>query len=102
MWYKLEGKNPVPIDGDCRREDEVTHKRVALDHLDNGYIVSTVFMGLDHGDGVTLEVFETMVFPEGSWFDLDCERYATWKSAERGHIDMVDKWSKMESGKSYG
>lgn len=97
MWYKLteDGKTPVPIEGAWPKQDEVTGKKVNNQALDNGFIVSTVFLGLDHGSysGI-LQVFETMVFLD-SWLDLDCERYSTWDQAEIGHKKMVAKWSKM-------
>lgn len=45
----------------------------------------------DHG-------LETMVFrctEDGevqSWSDLDARRYATVPEAEKGHLDMIEKW----------
>lgn len=57
--------------------------------------VSTVFLGIDHGFGMTDEplVFETMAFKENrsSYDDLYCERYATWDEAIAGHEAMVKK-----------
>lgn len=52
--------------------------------------VSTVWLGLDHsfGDGLPL-IFETMVFAEGGSRDEDCNRYASLKDAEAGHVEMV-------------
>jgi hypothetical protein len=97
MWYKLDkdGKTPVPIKGDFPSRFEVTHKTVKQETLDNGFTVSTVFLGLDHSTfSGAIQVFETMVFLD-SWSDLDCERYSTWYQAELGHEEMVDKWSKM-------
>lgn len=97
MWYKLDedGRTVVPISGDFPELDETTRAVVKQETLHNGFYISTVFLGLDHGayDG-SLEVFETMVF-ENSWIDLDCERYSTWEQAEQGHKKMVEKWSKI-------
>lgn len=97
MWYKLDtdGKTPIPIEGSSPKEAEITNAVVKKETLENGFLVSTVFLGLDHGTytGV-LQVFETMVFFD-SWLDLDCERYSTWDQAERGHKEMVEKWSKI-------
>lgn len=33
--------------------------------------------------------YETLVFAEGSWLDVDGERYATEEEARRGHVAMV-------------
>jgi len=97
MWYKLgeDGKSVVPIDGDFPQEGEVTNATVAKSKLENGFTISTVFMGLDYGSRTgILQVFETMVFGK-SWLDLDCERYSTWEQAEEGHKRMCDKWKRM-------
>lgn len=51
-----------------------------------GYLVSTVFLGLDHrfdGDGQPV-VFETLVFGTGGWADSQW-RYSTWDEAAQGH-----------------
>jgi hypothetical protein len=52
-------------------------------------LVSTVFLGLDHGWGDDEDplLFETMVF--GGPNDQDCIRYTTWAEAERGHFATV-------------
>ena len=53
--------------------------------------VSTVFLGIDHGHGMTDEplLFETMVF--GGPHDGEMDRYATWDEAMAGHAAMVAK-----------
>lgn len=63
-----------------------------------GKLVSTVFLGIDHGFDFSPEakplLFETMIFPLGSWSDLYCDRYATWEEAEEGHkkaVALVEK-----------
>jgi hypothetical protein len=51
-------------------------------------VVSTVFLGLDHGwlrEGPPI-VFETMIF---GGTDEYCERYATRAQAEAGHAEAV-------------
>lgn len=53
--------------------------------------ISTVFLGLDH-DTTGLgppQLFETMVFPQGSYDELFMRRYATWDEAAAGHLDVV-------------
>ena len=69
------------------------YKIVKQQVLKNGLFVSTVWLGLDHGWGGPLEIFETMVFPKkGSGDDLDMERYATEAEAIAGHERMVTQW----------
>lgn len=66
------------------------NKVVEQTDLDNGYWVSTVFLGLDHGygDGPPI-LFETMVTnPEGDWENYQ-ERHCTWQEAEIGHAKAV-------------
>lgn len=62
-----------------------TQRRVGLDVVGN-YRVSTVFLGLNHryGDGDPL-LFETMVFENGSWSDLECDRCSTLEEAKGMH-----------------
>lgn len=68
------------------------------------YIVSTVFLALDHGwHDETPLLFETMVFhsdgkggfrhePEGGLRDLDSQRYSTREAALEGHHQMCLEW----------
>jgi hypothetical protein len=65
-------------------------RRVGLDELDDGTVISTVFLGLNHawGEGPPL-IFETMAFPEGGDEAL-CWRYSTYEQAERGHRFAVE------------
>lgn len=93
MWYKLEGKIPVEcsIEEVVRTEKESNQVAKTVDD-DNGRMVSTIFLRLDHNmerDGPPL-LFETMVFAEGDWMDIDCRRCATWEEAEAQHQEMCD------------
>jgi hypothetical protein len=66
-------------------------RRVAVDDV-AGKKVSTVFLGIDHSFGGPVPIlFETMVFPAGSWADEFCDRYATWDEAAAGHAEVVRK-----------
>lgn len=73
------------------REGETFRRSVARDELDGVWMVSTVFLGIDHrfGDDGPALVFETMIFwpddPLNNW----CERWATWGEAEAGHREIV-------------
>ena len=89
MWYKLdEDKKPVPCSSlDLEFDD--SHRRVAMDELNNGSRVSTVFLALDHGFGSAPLFFETMVFAKDSFHDRYCRRYETWEQAEVGHKEVL-------------
>lgn len=57
----------------------------------NGYLISTVFLGLDHGFG-SLDfpaLFETMVFKDQQ--SGETRRYKTYDEALEGHKAMV-RW----------
>lgn len=95
--YVLDGKTPrlgtweeiVALYG-----QGIDARRVASTEVGLSW-VSTVFLVHDHqyGDGPPL-LFETLVF-EGV-LDGECERYATWEEAERGHAEMVRRVREAE------
>lgn len=81
---------------------EHSKRRVAFDEVD-GYEISTVFLGIDHGFGRTAEplLFETMIFGPPEPVELFgrtremrtdagyCYRYATRDQALAGHRGAV-------------
>jgi hypothetical protein len=88
--YILVGHQPVV----CRdlmtwtRWMETADRHVGLTEQGD-VMVSTVFLGLDHGWGDRVQLYETMVFAGDH--DSDMERYSTWDEAEAGHKRWVDK-----------
>lgn len=66
---------------------------IGRDEVD-GVLVSTVWMGLDHGFSRTQKpvIFETMVFdnPDDMGDDRYMRRYCTEEEAARGHRSIVD------------
>jgi hypothetical protein len=97
--YILVEKEPVVIDDLFAWADwmETADRQIALDKFE-GFIVSTVFLGLDHSFDITdvPVLFETMVFfedknhPLYEEWDLYQERYATWDEAEKGHAGIAE------------
>lgn len=88
-YYILADKKPVLITDlmTWAESFEKSNKVVAKTHIGH-ILVSTVFLGLDHSFGGQIPIlFETMIF--GGKHDRYQERYATWKSAERGHEKAV-------------
>jgi len=62
-------------------------RRVVGNHRVNGFHISTVWLGLHHGEGA-LTIFETMVFCHGGTV-FEC-RYPTFAQAKAGHRKAVD------------
>jgi len=99
LFYKLDDSHtPIPVEDpvDWAKWME-THKggRVVDRSEVGGFLVSTVFLGLDHDHtgraGPIL--FETMVFRSDkspNQFDTYQERYKTWEEAELGHAQAVE------------
>ena len=60
------------------------------------YYISTIWLGVNYnfyeGDPI---IFETMVFANGSWSDLDMKRYSTEEEALEGHREMCEKFKEM-------
>lgn len=93
--YDRQGK-PIGQEEWSRLSKDPTYRRVASTKLPNGYVVSTVWLGLDYsfGSGTPL-FFETMVFRKKiGGHDYDCERYSSQDEARVGHALMVAKWVK--------
>lgn len=109
MKEKFYGRDGKPLRGGllqwAKLMEDVTYRVVSQTALENGIIVSTVWLGIDHSfqfPPITPIIFETMVFSAekhkselfGREFreDLDCVRYATETEALIGHNKMVQKW----------
>lgn len=90
-YYILKDRSPVKCENAIQWAkwfDKNENRRVAETLLENGTIVSTVFLGIDHGfmDSKPL-LFETMIF--GGPNDQYQERYSTWELAEEGHKESI-------------
>jgi hypothetical protein len=78
-------------------EENRARRQIARDVLPDGTRVSTVFLGLDHGYGLTSLpiLFETMVFDAQGQIRA-CRRYATRADALDGHQDLVMHMLQMQ------
>lgn len=65
--------------------EDPTYKIVAQTELPDGRWVSTVWLGMDHGFGERVLIFETLVWPEQD----DMRRYSTEAEAVEGHTQAV-------------
>lgn len=89
--YILQGHTPVEV-ADLLTWAywmETANRHVAKTDIAHVYI-STVFLGLDQGNGNGNPVlFETMIF--GGPLDGMQLRYHTWEEAEIGHQETVER-----------
>lgn len=100
MWYKLDKENnPVPceaIEFSEWEKDNMNQRVLKQDHIDN-VLVSTVFLGLDHGFGSKAPVlWETMIF--GGQHDSYTERYDSYEEACLGHQRAIDLFNVEADG----
>lgn len=94
-YYDKQG-NAISDEEMVRLRADPTYWKVAQDRV-RGWLISTVWLGLDHAfsfDPLVASIpiiFETMVFPPESSYDEYCERYATEKGALAGH-QLALRW----------
>ena len=93
--YKLVGHATVPcsIEEWAKWFEEASKnnadgRRVAEDIFYKTQ-VSTVFLGIGHGWGGKILLFETMIFSDNKKINNYQERYRTWEEAERGHARIT-------------
>lgn len=95
LYYRLDDHHqPIPVTAHDPRFVSLfapeCNRRVA-DDVVGDYWISTVFLVIDHAwsEGDPPILFETMIFPKGTFDDLYCVRYATWEEAVAGHQRTV-------------
>jgi hypothetical protein len=99
-WYTLHADGTYsPQAAIAEKTDPGVDFKIAVetatDPEGREFVVSTVFLGLDHryGEGSPL-VFETMIFPSEDgeitdWCELFGDRYTTIEQARAGHADAT-------------
>lgn len=105
LYYKRNGE---PYEGTLKEQAiqfekdyrKGFYRRIKESILKNETWISTVWLGINHNHlpyGKPL-IFETMVFPkEGTFTELDSNRYSTEEEAIKGHKRMVNKWKAKRS-----
>ena len=90
--YILIGQTPV-VEPDLLTWGEwfQTADRVISRTEVGASVVSTVFLGLDHGWGGRPLLFETMVFTDGDVEGDFTRRCSTWLEAEAQHAAVVEQ-----------
>jgi hypothetical protein len=99
MYYDRQGR-PLGMTEWGEKHADKDYLIVAQ-HWVRGWMVSTVWLGIDHGFGMGRApvIFETMIFPPGDETEEDestgseryAERYATEEAAQAGH-DRALSW----------
>ena len=86
IYYNRQGQ-PIDYIHLTSEYEDFESRHVGRDSQD-GVVVSTVFLAIDHrfGDGPPL-IFETMIM--GGKHDNDCWRYATEEEAMIGHAAAI-------------
>lgn len=100
MYYKLVNKSPVPCHmiefAMWMEQDPTTSGRIIQqDSLHSDVLVSTVFLGLNHGSfelNAVPVLFETMIFGFGDKFQ---ERYCTYDEAVGGHLIALERVTRL-------
>jgi hypothetical protein len=115
--YKLVGKEVVPVEADLGSPEWMAWAQ-AFENLNglfrttlpSGTVVSTIFLGFDHGFGSSRPVlFETMAFeaPDNEpvlgrrrslGAEVDSCRSCTYAEAELVHMEMVEALQQREQG----
>jgi hypothetical protein len=96
LYYDRQGQPMAMLDWARKLED--TDYRIVAQHWIRGWMVSTVWLGINHrfgGDGAPV-IFETMIFqpgdesPDGRVSSEDyCDRYCTEAAAQAGHDQAI-------------
>lgn len=87
-YYDRDGKRLTLLQW-AKLLENFDYRRVAKETLEDGTLVSTVWIGLDYNLGCGKPaIFETMAFSK-TGEELDMDRYSTEAEALRGHKKMV-------------
>lgn len=104
LYYDRQGKPMEMLDWAAKHSD--FDYKVIAQHWVRGWMVSTVWLGIDHGFGMSAApiLFETMIFPPGDeagdhgiMSEEYCDRYPTEAAAHAGH-DRALSWLREKLG----
>jgi hypothetical protein len=100
MFYAIDGKVLSAEEWAHALNGRTQGREIFQRHLPNGWMVSTVWLGLDHSfAGGPPTIFESMVFSAvgSKKGDYECERYATLAEALHGHEILCARWRKKKA-----
>lgn len=86
MYYDMKGR-PIGVEGwvDLYKKRSLTKTKVGP------CLVSTVYLGINHGSGQVPLIFETGLLRKGYGFVDVIDRYATKGGAMRGHYRYIQE-----------
>jgi hypothetical protein len=90
FWTLDSENNTVPCDEQEWSKIINDPRRIVAQDYVNEELVSTVFLGLDHGfDSERVLLFETMIFASGKDYDETQWRCSTWAEAIEQHAEAL-------------
>ena len=92
-FFDRDGHALATVTDWARLRQDRTYCRVNLTPIADRRLISTVWLGIEHGfDGARPLIFETMVFSRSGPI-LETVRYATETEALTGHEAMIKRWT---------
>jgi hypothetical protein len=100
--FILQGKKVIPAENQEEMITKCTYTTIKQDYTKiKKYLISTVFH--THGSFTSYMIknriephhFETMVFDENHQ-ELEMDRYHTYEEAEKGHEELLKKYSEFD------
>jgi hypothetical protein len=91
---------PITLEEWMTKLNDPHYCTIMRTQLLNGILVSTVWLGLDHGfdpEAKKPVIFESMVFKSAEvqnskYQDLECQRYSTEEEAMIGHTQLITRY----------
>lgn len=98
-YYDHEG-NRISIKEWATLLEVSNYKILGRKKYPDGSLLSTVWLGLDHGHGLSRKpmIFETMWFDEKGNAEI-IERYTDLEAAKEGHYELEKYYNKIKKGK---
>lgn len=93
MYYNKQGKQ-INIDVQKVLIMDKDYHEIGRTKKD-GYLISTIWTGMDLSMDNSKVIFETMIFEGEKWNDLYCQRYSTLEEAKKGHRYAVRNLKKL-------
>jgi hypothetical protein len=99
LYYDRAGK-PIDVDKWAEHFENLDYKILARDVLDDGKVVSTIWVGLDqsYDEADSPVIFETIIFTDEDWDgdELYMNRYSTEAEALEGHKEAIEVAKTLE------
>lgn len=87
--------DPMALMTWAQKFEDDDYKRVEFTQIGEVEI-STVWLGLDHGNPESRKIFESAVFGSGIDSQEETRQYATEDEARAGHAELVEKYKETK------